>query len=133
MVLSAYQPGDLLAIGDHLPDEEGPKRYQLARFVGFSDGDPAWLKLNYLATTTARAPYAFKPVWIDHRDGKAILQKRRPRPGRGVSADVRRWSGVDPASHVLKLSTPITLTTAGGLTQEALTALGSWKPRVMTR
>ena len=74
-----------------------------------SDGDPAWLKLHYLATTTARAPYAFKPVWIDHRDGKAILQKRKPRPGRGVSADVRRWSGVDPASHVLKLSAPITL------------------------
>ena len=122
-----------MAIGEHLPEEEGSRRFQLATFVGFSDGDPAWLKLNYLATTTARAPYAFKPVWIDHRDGKAILQKRKPRPGRGVSADVRRWSGVDPASHVLKLDARLQLTTAGALTQESLLALGPWKPRVMNR
>ena len=105
----------------------------MAAFVEFSDGDPAWLKLKYLATTTARPPYVFKPVWIDHRDGRAILQKRKPMPGRGVSADVRPWSGVDPASHVLKLSVPIKLTAAGALTRESLAALGPWKPRVMNR
>ena len=133
VLLSAYQPGELLAIGDHLPDEEGSRRYQLAKFVGFSDGDPAWLRLAYLGTTTARPPYRFQPVWIDHGDGKAMLQVRRPRPGRGVSADVRRWTGVDPASHVLKLDVPLRLTSAGALTRATLAALGQWKPRVMGR
>ena len=80
-IRSQYNPGDLLIIGDHPLEEEGNYRFQMARFQGFSDGDPEWLAVRYLGTTSAKPPYKFLNVWIDNKDGKAILRKTRPPPG----------------------------------------------------
>ena len=131
VILSRFRPGQLLAIGDHLPEEEGSRRFQLGRFAGFSEDDPDWLEVEYLATVTARPPYKFRNVWVDPADGKSILQKHKPRPSKRISRHVKRWTGVDPAAHVLKLGVPLELTASGGLPKPVLEALGPWKPHIM--
>ena len=131
VLISRFQPGQLLAIGDHLPEEEGSRRFQLGRFVGFSNDDPDWLEIEYLATITARSPYKFRNVWVDPVDGKSILQKLKPRPSKRISPHVKRWTGVDPVAHVLQLEVPLELNATGGLSKAALKALGTWKPHIM--
>jgi hypothetical protein len=112
-----------------LPEEQGSKLFQLARFLSFSDDDPDWVQVEYLGTLKHDSPYRFQNVWIDGKDGKAILRKAKPPPGRAVSADVSRWTGIDPTAHVLKLQ--LDLTASGALTADSLRALGSWKPVVI--
>ena len=101
----------------------------MARFQGFSDGDPDWLAVRYLGTTSAKPPYKFLNVWIDNKDGKAILRTTRPPPGGGISSDVSEWTRVDPAAHVLNIK-PM-LTKSGALTAATLKALGKWKPHIV--
>jgi len=127
--VSEFEPGQLVAIGEHLPDEQGSHSYQLARFVSFSDDDPDWVEVEYLGTTKGKPPYRFENVWIDSKDGKAILRKTKPPPGKGVSADVTRWTGIDPTAHILKV--PVALTSTGALTAETLRVLGKWKPTII--
>ena len=68
---------------------------------------------------------------MDPADGKSILQKHKPRPSKRISKHVKRWTGVDPAAHVLKLGVPLELTVSGGLPKPVLEALGPWKPHIM--
>lgn len=55
-------PGQVIAIGEHHVDDEGSFRFQLARFVSFSDGDPEWLDVTYMGTVKSEAPYKFQDV-----------------------------------------------------------------------
>ena len=126
---SAYSPGQLIFIGDHAPDEEGNFRFQLAQFKSLSDGDPDWLSVDYLGTTTSKSPYKFSNVWIDDKDGKAILRNAKPAPGGGVSDQVSQWAGIDPAAHVLPIQ-PV-LTKNGVLSAATIKSLGKWKPNLV--
>jgi len=124
-----FEPGQVLAIADHLPEEQGSNLFQLAKFLNFSDDDPDWVQVEYLGTLKRDPPYRFQNVWIDGKDGKAILRKAKPPPGRTVSADVSRWTGTDPTAQILKLN--LELTATGALTADSLRALGTWKPVVI--
>ena len=113
-----------------LATEDGNYRFHLAKFVSFSNGDPDWLQVNYLGTTTAKSPFKFANVWIDKRDGKAILTRGTAKPkGKGVSTQLERWSGVDPAANVLSIKPA--LTKNGALTAATLKSLGKWKPHIV--
>ena len=88
-----------------------------------------WVAVEYLATAKGKPPYLFNNVWIDNKDNKSILRFAKPPPGKGVSSNVSRWTGVDATSHVLKI--PLELTASGALTVDSLKALGPWKPTIM--
>jgi hypothetical protein len=106
----------------------GNNRFQLARFKSLSDDDPEWLEVEYLGTTKAGAPYAFMDVWVDPVDDKTVRSNVKPR-GHNISSGIARWTGIDPAAHVLKC--PIALTSTGALTAATLKALGKWKPHLL--
>ena len=126
---AAFAPGQLIAIGDHDPEDVGPRKFQLAQFEGFSDDDPEWLSVTYWGTVLGRPPYRFRRVWIDRGDNdRPILSNKKPRGGglRGVEP----WSGTERADFVLKL--PIKVNHDGKLSASTLAALGDWTPNVLT-
>ena len=129
-----FRPGELLVLGDHLDSEEGNHRFHLGRFKRYEvmedDDDPeSWIKVDYLGTTVAKSPYRFRKVWIDRKDGRPIIQDKKPKPGKRVSKEVHRWVGSEHVSHVLMRG--LTLTQAGGLQAATLKALGEWRPHVL--
>jgi hypothetical protein len=125
-----FVPGQLIAVGDHEEEDEGNHRFQLARFVRPSAGpDENWVEVEFLGTTTARPPYRFRDVWIDQKDGKAILKNTKPRTGGGVSDNVLRWTG---KVHVdLILDREVSLLKSGALTKKSLKNLGPWRSQVV--
>ena len=85
--------------------------------------------VEYLGTRKATAPYRFFPVWIDVQDdNRPILSKKKPRTGRGAKS-IERWSGVNPAEHVLDIE--INLNRDGALSAATMERLGRWTPIVM--
>ena len=127
-------PNQLVELGDHASDEQGSFKFQLGRFNGIVDGDPDYIKVIYLGTTTSKAPYRFREVWIDHADNdKVVLQApaKSSKPSKkGIKKSMlRQWSGEEPVEHVLPV--PIGLTASGALTAATIAALGKWRPHVL--
>jgi transposase InsO family protein len=127
-----FQPGEILAIGEHEEGEAGSHRFQLVRFLEMDD-DQGYFHAQNLGTTSRKNRQVFKEVWIDQKDGKAILtalgSKTVPQ-GRSVSKEIKRWSGHYHVDMVLRRG-PIGFAASGTLTAATLKSLGKWRTLVV--
>ena len=123
-------PGQYVALAEHPIDEEGSYKFQIGRFVKYTDDDRDEVHVELMGSVKDTAPFAFKNVWIDYKDNNAVMvRKTKPIVGKRGVKSARRWVADYPADRILPFK--IALCDKGELKQSTLAPLGQWTPVIL--